>query len=263
MNRLQQDRHALGIRPHSTCSEQSLNRSNHSAHHRFFIPLHYEKNYAYPLFVWLHGPGGTEAEINHVMPHVSLRNYVGVATRGVIGYGKSRLERQAFSWDQSARSVERGMNQVLNCIAEAKRRFNIAKDRVFLVGNDVGGTMALRLGLMAPERFGGVVSLGAGLPVSHQPLAGIKHARKLPLLLAHCRDSNSHDADSVCSDLRLLHTAGMKVWLRQYPCEQEVTTNMLSDVNTWIMERILGPQSSPQPTSSPYDSTHARLEDFN
>ncbi len=29
--------------------------------HCIFTPLHYERNYAYPLIVWLHGPDDTSA----------------------------------------------------------------------------------------------------------------------------------------------------------------------------------------------------------
>ena len=259
MNRLQQGDLSVSVGPKQIRSGTAKVKTDLKSRHRFFIPLHYEKNYAYPLFVWLHGPGGTEAEINHVMPHVSLRNYVGVATRGVVRSSTSRLGQSAFTWNQSISSVQRALEQVLDCIDEAKNRFHVAHDRIFLVGNDVGGTMALRLGLMAPQRFGGVISLGAGLPTNHQPLSGIEQARSLPIMLAHCRDSNTFDTESVCSNLRLMHTAGMKVWLRQYPCQQEVTTNMLSDVNKWIMERVLGTTAA-EPMDDP---THARLEDLN
>ena len=46
--------------------------------HCLFTPLHYERNYAYPLIVWLHGPGDDERQVTRVMPLVSMRNYVGV-----------------------------------------------------------------------------------------------------------------------------------------------------------------------------------------
>ena len=47
-----------------------------------FAPLHYEKNYAYPLIVWLHGPGGDEGQLKRIMPCISTRNYAAVAPRG-------------------------------------------------------------------------------------------------------------------------------------------------------------------------------------
>ena len=263
MNRLQQDELTVSISRMGNPSEISADHavdSDRKQPHRFFLPLHYEKNYAYPLLVWLHGPGGTEAEIGQVMPHVSLRNYVGVSPRGVVkDIQASPVGRDAFTWDQSLASVEAAIDDVLDCIDLAKRRFSISSERVFLVGNDVGGTMAMRIALTAPREFGGVVSLGGALPSTNQPFAGIERARSLPIMIAHCRDSLTFDTDAMCSDLRLLHSAGMKVCLRQYPCEQEVTTNMLSDVNAWIMEQIIGPQSAAKID----DPTHARLENQN
>ena len=35
----------------------------------FFVPLHYEPNYAYPLLVWLHGPQDDQGQLKRIMPH--------------------------------------------------------------------------------------------------------------------------------------------------------------------------------------------------
>jgi phospholipase/carboxylesterase len=94
--------------------------------------------------------------------------------------------------------------------------------------------------LLEPDRFAGVVSVGGPLPKEHSPLAQVQRARRLPVLIAHGRDSESYLTDEVCQDLRLLYSAGMSVTLRQYPCPQEVTTQMLSDADAWIMERVTG-----------------------
>ena len=42
------------------------------APHALFGPLHYEPNYAYPLIVWLHGPGGSERDLRQTMPMISV-----------------------------------------------------------------------------------------------------------------------------------------------------------------------------------------------
>ncbi len=264
MNRLQHDDWAVSVRRVSKSSDIVPNLaadSTRKSPHRFFIPMHYEKNYAYPLLVWLHGPNGSETEIAHVMPHISLRNYVGVSPRGTVkNKANSRVSRECYSWSQSPSSVADALEDVLESVESAKNRFNIASDRVFLVGNDIGGTMALRLALMAPKYFSGAISLGGALPATNQPFSGIERARSMPIMMAHCRDSLSYDTDAVCADLRLLHSAGMTVCLRQYPCEQEVTTKMLADVNEWMMERVTGSQSSKFEIDDP---THLRLEDHN
>lgn len=230
-------------------------------HLRTFIPLHYEANYAYPLIVWLHGPTGDETEINQVMPHISMRNYVGVAPRGVVEHHLTHPNGdKTFDWDQSPSSIDGAIDRVMQCVESVKRRFNIAASRVFLAGNDSGGTMALRIGLSMPEHFAGVASIGGAIPMASSPMAGFLNARALPVLLIHGRDSEGYSSDALCSDIRLLHSAGMKVNVRQYPCGQEVTTKMLSDLNSWVMERVTGSSSS----SFAYDETTSlRAPDFN
>ena len=38
----------------------------------------------------------------------------------------------------------------------------------------------------------------------------------------------------------LFHAAGMSVTLRQYPCGDELTTQMLRDLDVWLMEQVTG-----------------------
>jgi len=53
----------------------------------------------------------------------------------------------------------------------------------------------------------------------------------------------------VCDELSLFHAAGMSVTVRQYPCPDELTTQMLRDLDVWLMEQVTGVRSDePQPT---------------
>ena len=255
--------HNVNLPIENTCSSINANRFSSfeggGPSRRLFIPLHYEKNYAYPLLVWLHGPTGRESEINQVMPHVSLRNYIGMSPRGVVE--DVVIGGQAtFTWDQEVNSIDHAVEDVLQCIEIAKQQYNVADNRVFLAGYDAGGTMALRLALRMPNHFAGVASIGGSLPSTNQPLLGVQHARSTPILIAYGRDSDAYTTNNVCQDLRLLHAAGMSVMLRQYPCGQEVTTQMLSDLNAWVMELVSGPTAD----ATHYDGpTRLRLEDHN
>jgi predicted esterase len=89
-----------------------------------------------------------------------------------------------------------------------------------------------------PENFAGAISLCGPFPREDAPLARLSHARQVPLLIACGRDSQRYAAAQVCSDLRLLHSAGMDVTLRQYSAGHQLGPQMLSDVNRWIMERL-------------------------
>ena len=100
--------------------------------------------------------------------------------------------------------------------------------------------MAIRLALAQPSRYAGAVSLGGHFPKGHAPLARLAEARRTPLLIAHSRDSETYTVEHLCKELSLFHAAGMCITLRQYPCGDELTTQMLQDANAWLMEQVTG-----------------------
>jgi phospholipase/carboxylesterase len=205
-----------------------------------FEPIHYERGYAYPLLVWLHGAAGSERELRHVMPRVSTRNYVAIAPRGCT---PDRRHSGRYDWQQTSDAIEASESLVAGSLAAATRQFNVHPRRVFLAGYGTGGTMAVRLAWNNPARFAGVVSINGPLPSSLRPLREINELRRVPCLLATTRDSQIYPQDCVCNDLRLLHSAGCTVALRQYPGADELTREMLSDMDRWLMELVCGQRS--------------------
>jgi phospholipase/carboxylesterase len=205
-----------------------------------FQPIHYERGYAYPLVVWLHGAAGTERELRRVMPRISTRNYVGIAPRGCLPDNKYTGR---YNWQQTSDAIEASESLVFHCLTEAMRRFNVHPRRIFLAGCGTGGTMAVRLAWNDPSRFAGVVSINGPLPRRLRPLRQINQLRQVPCLLATTRDSRIYPPSRVCSDLRLLHSAGCTVALRQYPGCDDVTTDMLADMDRWLMELVCSNRS--------------------
>jgi phospholipase/carboxylesterase len=207
-----------------------------------FSPIHYERRYAYPLVIWLHGDGGSQRELRQVMPLVSVRNYVGAAVRGLPLPGCA----SGCAWRQTAESIDAAAEGVDRCIELAQQRFNVHPERIFLVGHGSGGTMALRLALQSPLALAGAASLNGPLPRGNCPLARVNAARRLPLLLMTCNDSRQYPAPRVAEDLRLLHAAGFSLALRHYLCGDELYTDMFVDMNQWLMARVCGtPAAAP------------------
>lgn len=205
-----------------------------SGRHVVFVPMHYERNYAYPLLVWLHGHGDDERQLQRVMPLISMRNYVGVAPRAT---------SPGRRWLQTEECIASAEQEVFATIDEACSRFNIAAQRVYVAGYAEGGTMALRLALRNPQSFAGALTVGGPFPEGHLPLARLDGVRNLPLFIAQGRDSQRYPIDRTCRELRLFHAAGMNATLRLYPCGDELTTKMLHDLDVWIMERVTGQES--------------------
>jgi len=205
-----------------------------------FAPVHYEVKYAYPLLVWLHGTASNEHELRQVMPLVSTRNYVAVAPRGT---WTDPRHRGRYGWRQTSETIEAAQSRIADCVSLAERRFHVHAKRIFLVGHGSGGTMALRVGWNQPNRFAGVVAINGPLPTRFSPLRRVNEARRVPCFLATARHSRAYPASRVCRDLRLLHVAGCTVALRQYPGGDGMTSNMLADLDRWLMELVCGSAS--------------------
>ncbi|MEN0109159.1 MAG: PHB depolymerase family esterase [Planctomycetota bacterium] len=199
-----------------------------------FAPLGYESAYQYPLIVWLHGAGADERCLPNVMTHVSVQNFVATAPRGV------EAATEGYTWRQSAGAIDRAENAVADAIEHAAERFSVRSSRVFLAGVGSGGTMALRIGLRRPEWFAGVASFDGAMPRGERPLARVNDARRLPLMLSAARESAAYPESRLCRDLALLHSAGCCVEVRQHPGDDDLTTEMLADLNRWVMGLVCG-----------------------
>lgn len=241
-------------RPSVTESEVDGGGIEHSTGqvpHALFSPLHYEPGYAYPLLIWLHGQGGDERHLMRIMPLISMRNYVAIAPRGTVALADGR-----FDWQQTEEHVQAAEQRVLDCLTIAQHKLHVAPRRVFLAGFDTGGTMAFRVAMDHPRRFAGVLSLGGAFPSGDRPFRNLPDVRRLSIFLAAGRDSAEHPPERVCQDLRLFHTAGLSITLRQYPCGHTLSSQMLADVDRWIIEQITRP-SDPLPEAEANQPYHA------
>lgn len=242
MNRIQHEFASVTMSAAPVAAEVLERPSELDQQHCIFTPLHYERNYAYPLIVWLHGSQDDERQVTRVMPHISTRNYVAVGPRATVACGG---DYDGYRWSQSARHIALAHERVVSAIAAARRWLNICPQRIYLAGLGSGGTMAFRLALAQPQEFAGVLSFGGAFPESQRPLGQLAAARRLRVFLATGRDSEEYPEAAVCEHLRLFHSAGMSVHLRQYPCGDDLLTNMLADMDRWIMDHIASAQGVP------------------
>lgn len=210
-------------------------------HHDFahpiclFGPERYEPRYNYPLIVWLHSCRSSELELEQVMRNLSMQNYVACAPRGTLACtGDSGL----FRWGQSATSAAIAEEVIFEAIEQASAQFSVAPDRIFLAGFGGGGSLAWRVALRYSKRFAGVLSLCGNYPLDHQSLTNLDAARELPTLWMYGAESERCGISQVCDALPVMHAARLAVDIRQYPCGDELLSNMLLDANGWLMEQI-------------------------
>jgi phospholipase/carboxylesterase len=213
----------------------------HFGHRNFFLPLHYEPNYHYPLIVWLHSDGFNENQVDHVLPHVSLRNYIAAGVRGI--RAADSLGHR-FDWHDSPAAVAAAEESVAQTVVEATQRFSVHPSRIILAGYGSGGTMAIRIALRDPEHFAAVASLGGAMPAGPHLCSNLSQlrARQMPMLWSWATSGPRFDPDRLGQDVRLAMMIKASVEIRQYSAEDEMDTVTLSDLNDWIMRRVVADQ---------------------
>ncbi|MEM9409760.1 MAG: PHB depolymerase family esterase [Planctomycetota bacterium] len=199
----------------------------------FFVPLHYEKNYSYPLVVWLHNNGEDAEQIQRIMPQLSLQNYVAIAPQAAVGN-----RHCGYYWEQDQNSIDFAADSVLAAIDNARCRTQIASNRIFIAGCGAAGTMAYRVALTHPDLFAGVASINGPLPEGDAPLGRWSSSRNIEVFWSHFRKSKEFEQNQLCRQLKLLHVAGFSVTLRQYPGNGDNPAPAFPDLNRWIMQMI-------------------------
>ena len=228
-----------------------------------FIPQRYEPNYPYPLLVLFHSRGGDEQQLVRSMPALSWRNYVGLSLQGPeavsrkgrsagFGWGSAFARRDKVVPPASPAPSEgeivrgrlfEGINDpvdlledaVFNSIRQTRRALHVHSERIFLVGCGEGAAVAYRLALTYPDKFAGVVSINGWLPSGFAPLARLKACRDLRFLVVHGEWNTKTSVQSARRDVAILRAGGLSVAFQSYPCAHRLTSPMLADVDTWLI----------------------------
>jgi phospholipase/carboxylesterase len=204
---------------------------------RTFLPTGYERNYPYPLLVFLHGHGGSEEEVLRLAPRLSRRNYVCIGLRGPHPLAPRPDGRRAYTWgDGQADALLE--EYVFRAVEQTRRHYHIHSERIYLAGFREGATLAYRLGLLFPERFAGVIALNGSMPRRGGPLLRLPEVRQLRVLIGHGIANPVVPLSLARADFRLFYAAGLDVHLYTYPTTHRVHPDMLRDIDRWIMQRI-------------------------
>jgi phospholipase/carboxylesterase len=208
-----------------------------------FVPENYEPNYAYPLIIWLHEAGRSERDIVDVLPHISMRNYLGLALRGTAPAHPQSLSEgnvpAGYRWARSEKSRLLFQDELYASARQLRRDFHMHTERVFLAGAGDGGTLAWELFLARPEWFAGVAAFGGRFPWRRRPLRHYRALRGKRVFLA----ANADDPAGLSNAEQLgclLYSAGLEVAVRCHLPGRRWPRSLFRNVDHWIMESIGG-----------------------
>ncbi len=119
------------------------------------LPPEYQPSRSYPAVVALHDGRGPNAAVDWLAAEAARRGYIVIAPEyNVPGEGK------AFHYSTGEHAAAE------LSLRDARKRYSIDSDRVYLAGQLEGGNMAIDLGLGHPDLFAGVVSI-SGFPFKY------------------------------------------------------------------------------------------------
>ncbi len=231
-----------------------------------FVPQQYEPNYPYPLLVMFHGRGGDEHKMVRSMPAMTWRNYVGLGLRGPevairhehhdgYGWGSAfarpdrrdpgvasalpdrEIVRRVLSSAGPSDPIDALEDGVFSAITDLRRGVHVHSERIFLVGCGEGAAVAYRMALAYPERFAGVIAINGWLPTGFRPLGRLKECRSLRILAVHGEWNARAPIDLARKQVTALRAGGLRVAFQSYPSAHRMTSPMMADVDTWLINQ--------------------------
>jgi phospholipase/carboxylesterase len=204
----------------------------------FFVPMHYEANYRYPLIVWLHSDGFNENQVCQVMPHISTRNYLATGVRAPKAADASG---HRFDWGENSSSLESAERSVLEAVNRAAKQYSVHAERIVLAGYRHGGSMAMHIAMQNPELFSAAISLGGEFRLRSEMTVDRERLRerRLPMLWQHSICGQRYDEQKLALEIQAAASVKMRLEIRQYRNEDEMNTVVLSDLDHWIMSHVV------------------------
>jgi enterochelin esterase-like enzyme len=190
--------------------ETRVERGAAEATYSILLPPEYTPNRVYPLIVALRPAersaldmltwwGGTREQPGQSQRH----GYIVIAPH----YAKD--EARQYEYDVESHRIVR------DCITDARKRFNIDSDRIFLTGHGMGGDAAFDIGMSHPDLFAGLMPI-AGIS-QNQCSTYWTNAKDLPMYIVGGQlDRDSFDRNAETGKVDRMITRGYDVMYCDY-----------------------------------------------
>jgi predicted peptidase len=119
--------------------------------------------------------------------------------------------------------------------------FHIHSERIYPAGIGESATMALQLLMERPEWFAGAISLGGELPKLIDLPAGHQHLKNKRIFQGDIHQDVAVQHSETVQNIQtewLLRKAGMHVVSKRYDTRANVGSNLLRDINHWVMDGV-------------------------
>lgn len=196
-----------------------------------------------PLLVLLHGIGSNERDLFGLAEYLDERFLVLSArapnTRMPGSYAWFEI---AFTPDGMVIDVdqaERSLQLLIRFVEEAVEAYAADPRRVYLAGFSQGAIMSACVALTRPDLVDGVVLMSGRVPPEILPaIAPVEQLEGLHFLVVHGVYDNTLPIEYGRASRDILQTLPVDLSYNEYPMGHEVSSASLTDVATWLTNRL-------------------------
>ena len=211
-------------------------------------PDGYDTQRAYPMVVLLHGFGSHMGDLAGLAPAIDRERYVYICPNapismeigpGMTGYAWTRPGEPA------AEDGDRAEEMLAGLFDEVMEEYRVEPGTAVLGGFSQGGMMTYRNGLVAPERFRGLVALSGRIPEPELLRPRLPADRGQAIFIAHGTADSMIAVEDAREARRFLMEEGYTPQYTEYPMAHEINQDVLKDLVVWVHEVLEVPSPGP------------------
>jgi len=156
----------------------AFKKAGRDMEYALFVPSNYTANIKFPLIVALHGLGSNPQQIMHYRGLTELaeeHSYIVVAPMGYNERGWYGSRGQSSQWSNPKNLGELSEKDVMNVLALVRKEFNIADDRIYLMGHSMGGGGTWHLGIKYSDIWAALAPIAPAIRANTDDLEQIKN----------------------------------------------------------------------------------------
>jgi phospholipase/carboxylesterase len=200
----------------------------------------------HPTILALHGWGASGMDLLGLAPYLAGGQFLVLCPQGcvevplgpMVGYGWFPITMGA---PPDPEAFAAGLDDVRDFLAAALRRYPINTNKLVALGFSQGGVIAYALALAEPERFAGLVALSSWLPIPLAETLPPRSRERLPALVHHGAHDELIDVARGRESVEALRRLQVPVAYREFDMGHEITADSLTDLSTWLEDKILSP----------------------
>lgn len=202
----------------------------------------------HPAIVALHGWGANAFDLLTLGPFLAGGRCLMVCPQGpiktaigagVTGYGWFPL---SLGGPPDLAAILAALDALKAFLGSCLSRYPIDPKKVILLGFSQGGVMAAGLALSDPERCAALVALSSWLPKEFVEIfSSTIGAARFPTLIQHGSADELIDVERARDSVETLRDLRVPVTYREYDMGHEISPRSLSDLSSWLEEKVLSP----------------------